>query len=147
RNEMRAIENWSERGSTDAAGSPNVNVTVVSKPAALDPFDSYSILKPAEIDWLIPKPSRRPFVIAALIGLILLGGAYAFSDADRWSNFSEAAADYVLPKQVDSHSASDRRAETKTTNQINMPRTAASLRESPREQRVRKAQSRVTTKQ
>src|SRR5205807_9529351 len=105
RNEMRAVENWNERGSTDAAGPPNVNVTVVNKPSALDPFDSYSILKPAEMDWLIPKPSRRPFVIAALIGVILLGGAYAFSNSDRWSSFSEASADYVQPKQGDSHSA------------------------------------------
>ena len=72
-----------------------MNVTVVNKPAALDPFDSYSILKPAEMDWLIPKPSRRPFVVVALIGLILLGAAYAFSDSDRWSGLSEAVTDYA----------------------------------------------------
>ena len=125
-----------------------MNVTVVNKPAALDPFDSYSILKPAEMDWLIPKPSRRPFVIAALIGLILLGGAYAFSDSDRWSSLSEAAADYVQPKQGDSHSASDRRTEnSKAGNQVNVVRLGASIKESIREQRLRKAQSRVTTKQ
>ena len=149
RSEMRAVENWKERGSTDAAGPPNMNVTVVNKPAALDPFDSYSILKPAEMDWLIPKPSRRPFVIAALIGVILLGAAYAFSDSDRWSGLSEAVADYAQPKQGDSHSASDRRAEnSKAGNQVNVVRLGSSMKESIREQRLRKAQSRaVATKQ
>src|SRR5205807_8631706 len=99
------------------------------------------------MDWLITKPSRRPFVIAALIGVILLGGAYAFSDSDRWSSFSEAAADYVQPKQVDSHSASDRRAEnSKAGNQSNVVRLGTSIKESIREQRARKAQNRFVTR-
>src|SRR5215510_8297538 len=66
RNDMRAVENWNETH-TDASGPPSVNVTVVNKPMTRDPFDSYSILKPVERDWLIPKPSRRPFVVAAVL--------------------------------------------------------------------------------
>src|SRR6185436_237181 len=60
RDEMRAISNWSEIH-TETASPPSINMTVVSKPPAYDPFDSYSILKPAEEDWFIPRPSRRPF--------------------------------------------------------------------------------------
>src|SRR2546421_6434373 len=130
RNEMRALENWGELGPTDAAGPPSVNVTVVNKAPMLDPFDSYSILKPAEVDWLIPKPSRRPFVIAALIGLLLLGGVYAFSDTDGWPSLSKAAADYVQPRQGDPHLTAERRAESvKTNSQLSPVRSALQLKE------------------
>jgi serine/threonine protein kinase len=95
RNEVRAINNWSERTASEAGGLPSMNVTVVNKPAAVDPFDGYSILKPAEVNWLMPRPSRRPIVMAALLGLLLLGGAYAFSDVGEWTEFSKAASDYV----------------------------------------------------
>lgn len=144
RNEMRAIENWSERSSSDV-NHPNVNVTIVNKPGAVDPFDSYSILKPAEIDWLVPKPSRRPFVIAGLIGMMLVGGVYAFSDPDGLTGFSKAPADYVQPKPNDSHSASDRKAENLKTTAL-VPRSALPSKES-REQRATKTQGRLTTKQ
>jgi len=64
-------------------------MTVVSKPPAYDPFDSYSILKPAEEDWFIPRPSRRPFVIAAAFGLMLIGCVYAFSNVRDWIDLSK----------------------------------------------------------
>lgn len=97
REDMRALENWSKRGSSDSAGHPNVTVTVV-KPPMIDPFASYSILKPVEMDWLIPKPSRRPFIIVALIGLVMVGGVFAFSDTNGWTDISTAATDYVKAK-------------------------------------------------
>jgi serine/threonine protein kinase len=59
-----------------SAGDVTVNTTVVKKPlpAAVDPFSGYSILKPRESDWLLPKPSPRPAVIVALLMIILVGG-------------------------------------------------------------------------
>jgi hypothetical protein len=60
RNDMRAFDYWTETH-TDASGPPNVNVTVVNKAITFDPFDSYSILRPPEKDWLIPRQSRRHF--------------------------------------------------------------------------------------
>ena len=144
RNEMRALENWSEQGLTDAAGPPSVNVTVVNKAPAVDPFDSYSILKPAEMDWLIPKPSRRPFVVMVLIGLLLVGGVYAFSETDGWTGLSKAAADYLQPQPTDTHAIAERKAESvKTSSQLSTPRSALQLKDSPRDQHARKAPSRV----
>jgi serine/threonine protein kinase len=98
RENMRALQNWSEQGASDCAGRPNINVTVVKQPA-VDPFDSYSILKPAEMDWLLPTTSRRPFVVIALIGLLLVGGVFAFSDASGWPDVSKATADYMRAKR------------------------------------------------
>ena len=98
REDMRALSNWSEQSASDNAGRPNINVTVVKQPT-VDPFDSYSILKPAEMDWLMPKPSRRPFVVIGLIGLLMVGGVFAFSDANGWPDVSKAAADYVRTKR------------------------------------------------
>ena len=93
-----AVHDWSQTGTTDRAARPNVNVTVINKTATIDPFDSYSILKPVEHDWLLPKPSRRPVFALALIGLLLAGGVYAFSDNVGWNDLSETPIDYVQTK-------------------------------------------------
>jgi serine/threonine protein kinase len=144
RNEMRSVDNWSEPASTDAANPPSVNVTAVNKPAPLDPFDSYSILKPAEMDWLIPKPSRRPFVIAAVIGLMLFGGVFAFSDTNQWTRLSQTAADYIHQTQIDAPSTVERKAEnSRMNNQVNPARLSSAAKDLPREQTVRRTQSRV----
>jgi serine/threonine protein kinase len=94
RDDVRAISNWSEGCTAEGKNVSNINVTVVSKPPAYDPFDSYSILKPVERDWLVPRPSRRPFVIAGIFGLMLAGGAYAFSNRE-WIDASKFAPGYV----------------------------------------------------
>jgi serine/threonine protein kinase len=93
RDEMRAINNWTEVH-TETASPPSINMTVVSKPPVYDPFDSYSILKPAEAEWLIPRPSRRPFVIAAAFGLMLVGCVYAFSNVRDWIDLSSVVPAY-----------------------------------------------------
>lgn len=89
---------WSQTGTTDGAARPNVNVTLINKTTTIDPFDSYSILRPTEHDWLLPKPSRRPLFAFILIGLLLAGGAFAFSDNVGWNDLSEAPIDYVQTK-------------------------------------------------
>src|SRR5437764_1050071 len=48
RDEVRAISNWTEGFTAETPNVPNINITVVRKAPAVDPFDSYSILKPAE---------------------------------------------------------------------------------------------------
>jgi len=141
REDMRALQNWSEQGTSDGAGSPNINVTVVKQPT-VDPFDSYSILKPAEMDWLMPKPSRRPFVVIALIGLLLVGGVFAFSDANGWPDVSKPAADYVRTKRgpgSDVSSAEKTKSEnSRTNNQVSIRSTESAGKNSLSEQRNRK---------
>lgn len=123
REDMRALPNWSEQGARDGAGRPHINVTVVKQPT-VDPFDSYSILKPAEMDWLMPKPSRRPFVVIGLIGLILVGGVFAFSGANDWPDVSKAAADYVRAKRngrgVVTSEDKKRTENSRTNNQVTL---------------------------
>ena len=117
REDMHAVRSLSELPLTDGAGRPNVNVTIVKQPA-VDPFDSYSILKPAEMDWLVPKPNRRPFLFIALIGLLMVGGVLAFSDTNDWPDVSKAAADYMRTKTPDDPTplGADKKAEKPATN-------------------------------
>jgi eukaryotic-like serine/threonine-protein kinase len=95
RNDVRAISNWGEGCTTEATSPPSINTTIVGKPVAIDPFDSYSILKPAEMNWLVPKPSRWPMLIALVLGFLLVGGVYAFSDVSDWANLSKGARSYT----------------------------------------------------
>ena len=94
RDDMRSINNWSEVCTVEAR-VPSINTTVVSKPPAIDPFDSYSILKPVETSWLVPKPSRRPLVIAGIFALLAVGGVYAVSNPGDWPDLSKTVSDYV----------------------------------------------------
>jgi serine/threonine protein kinase len=71
-------------------GTSTVNTTIAARPraSAIDPFDSYSILKPQETAWPIPKPNRRPaFVVAILCILIVVG----FAASNKVWPFEEAA--------------------------------------------------------
>ena len=81
----------------ESANDSTVNTTVVRKMrvAKVDPFDSYSILKPDDSLWLIPKPTRRPAVLVAMLAILLAGGFAAFYGVDRWSESSGAVLDYA----------------------------------------------------
>lgn len=94
RDDVRALSNWSEVCTAEGSNVSSINVTVVNKPPTYDPFDSYSILKPVEMNWLVPKPSRRPLVIAALFGLLLVGAVYTYANRD-WIDVSKIAPEYV----------------------------------------------------
>ena len=94
RDDVRAIIDWSEVRTVEGKNVSNINLTVAGTPPTYDPFDSYSILKPAEASWLVPKPSGRPFIIAAIFGLLLVGGVYAFSDP-QLIDLSEMSSGYV----------------------------------------------------
>jgi serine/threonine protein kinase len=149
RENMRALQNWSEQGASDCAGRPNINVTVVRQ-QAVDPFDSYSILKPAEVDWFIPKPSRRPFVVIALIGLLLVGGVFAFSDASGWPDVSKATADYVRAKRegVGVVTSDEKKGTEKSrvNYQENLRRSEGVSKNSQSEPQNRKQNGKATTK-
>ena len=148
REDMRALPNWSEQGARDCLGRPNINVTVIKQPT-VDPFDSYSILKPAEMDWLLSKPSSRPFVVIALIGLLLVGGVFAFSDASGWPDVSKAAADYVRAKRGAGVVTSEEKKKpeiSRANNQINLRSPDRPGKNFPSEERSRKQNEKATTK-
>jgi serine/threonine protein kinase len=134
----RALDNWTETHS-DASGPPNVNVTLVNKAITFDPFDSYSILKPAERDWLIPRPSRRPFVVAALLIIALVGGVVAFSGSEGWSSLATEAVNYVQPGRdlINANSASPQKVDVPHLREQGL----ASVRDAQRDQRLRKPQN------
>ena len=142
RNEMRAVDNWTDTH-TDTSGSPNVNLTVVHKAITFDPFDSYSILKPAERDWLIPKPSRRPIVVAALLVIILVGGVVAFSGSEGWSSLSSEAVNYVQPPRDSLKTNSPpvpRLDVSHVRDQTTIGRVSSSAKDAQREQNLRTSQ-------
>ncbi len=84
---------------TESEGDATINTTIVRQApaAAYDPFDSYSILKPAETAWLVPKPSRRPGVIAAVLAVFLTAGAGAFYGFGHWIDSQDSLTDYAKP--------------------------------------------------
>lgn len=129
RDDVRSISNWSEGCAAEGKNVSNINVTVVSRPPAYDPFDSYSILKPVEMNWLVPKPSRRPLIIAAVFGLLLAGGVYAFSNRE-WIDVSKIAPGHVgagVTKPKNSVS-STQKPDTKRANNIVINSSSAERR-------------------
>jgi serine/threonine protein kinase len=140
RNDMRAVDNWTETH-TDSSGPPNVNVTLINKAITFDPFDSYSILKPAEKDWLIPRPSRRPVVVAALLGIMLVGGVLAFSGSEGWASLATEAVNYVQPGRdlINANSASPQKVDVSHLREQGMASAAA--KDSQRDQHLRKPQN------
>jgi len=51
--------------------------------ASIDPFDSYSILKPADRIWPLPTQSRHPGLVAAVLAIVLTAGVGAFYTSSR----------------------------------------------------------------
>jgi serine/threonine protein kinase len=85
------------RSLVESVSDSTLNPTVVRKApaAAFDPFDSYSILKPDELAWPIPRESRRPAVIAAVLGMLLVGGFVTFYDSGHLIDSADSALNYV----------------------------------------------------
>jgi serine/threonine protein kinase len=83
------------RSIVEFVGDSTLNPTVVRKTraSAFDPFDTYSILKPDEMAW--PKQSRRPAVIAAILGILLVGGFATFYDTSHLIDSPDSALDYA----------------------------------------------------
>src|SRR5260370_4979943 len=83
----------------ESVNAATVNTTVVrtARVADVDPFDSYSILKPHDDLWLGPKPTRGPAVLVAILLILLAGGFVTFYGLDHWDESADAALDYSKP--------------------------------------------------
>ena len=80
-----------------SASEVTVNTTVVRKArvGTVDPFDSYSILKPDEAAWLMPKQSRRPVVIAAIMAILMVAGFGTFYNFGRSIGSTDSVWDFA----------------------------------------------------
>ncbi|HVS81127.1 MAG TPA: serine/threonine-protein kinase [Pyrinomonadaceae bacterium] len=85
------------RSIAKSVSDSTLDPTVVRKArvSAFDPFDTYSILKPGEMAWPSPKQSRRPAVIAAILGILLVGGFVTFYDSGHLIDSADSALNYV----------------------------------------------------
>jgi serine/threonine protein kinase len=81
----------------ESANDSTVNTTVVrtARVGEVDPFDSYSILKPHDDLWLIPRPTRGPAVLVAILLILLAGGFVTFYGLDHWDESAGAVLDYA----------------------------------------------------
>jgi serine/threonine protein kinase len=107
RRETPAVKKPAGMSTAESPEESTVNTTVFRKvPVALmDPFDSYSILKPAETAWLIPKQSRPPAVIAAVLAIVLTAGVGAFYTFSHWIDSKASLLDFAKPASVKDQSA------------------------------------------
>jgi len=136
RDDVRAISNWSEVCTAEGKNVSSINVTVV-KPPAYDPFDSYSILRPVETSWLVPKPNRRPMIIAALFGLLLVGAVYAYANRD-WIDVSRIAPGYVEASvgKPKNNSASNQRTDSQRSNNLTVANSSSAERRGSKRSRT-----------
>jgi len=63
--------------------------------AEVNPFESYSILKPDDAPWLQPRTNRRPAVVAALLVILVAGGFAIFYGFGHSPDSSKAVLDYA----------------------------------------------------
>ena len=72
----------------------SVGTTVVGKPrrSEIDPFDSYSILRPSD-DWLIPRTGGRAAAIIVLLAILLGAGFISSYAYDHWNEVSSVVMD------------------------------------------------------
>lgn len=82
RNEACSLQP-SKNSLTVSASDSIINTTIVRKAPPVDPFDGYSILKPEETVWLLPKRSRLPFAIGAMLLIVFAVGYGAFYGVGR----------------------------------------------------------------
>lgn len=80
-----------------APATVSINTTVAKRErfAMIDPFDSYSILKPPESDWLIPQHGH-PGVIAVVMAILLTAGLGTFYGFGYGFGHLMRSADSVL---------------------------------------------------
>jgi serine/threonine protein kinase len=116
-----------ETAIASGSGSANsiVNATVVRRPsvAVVDPFDSYSILKPDDALRLISKPTRFPALLVAILLILLGGGFVTFYGLDHWTENTGAVLDYGRANpEKDSSGTNSARA---NTSESARPRSAS----------------------
>lgn len=97
RSETRITKNSTHASVAVPASIASGDRTVVRRTLddANDPFDRYSILKPTETAWLIPKPSLSPNVIAAIVTILLAVAVGTFYGYRQLIEVSAAGVDFV----------------------------------------------------
>jgi eukaryotic-like serine/threonine-protein kinase len=95
RREMPLVETSADPSIAESAGDTTINTMVARKAPSIDPFDSYSILKPAETSWLVPTPGRHPGVIAAVLAIVLTAGAGAFYTFGHLADSKRSLLDFA----------------------------------------------------
>jgi serine/threonine protein kinase len=83
RSEIPSAKMIADPSIADSVGDATLHTRVIRKGsvASIDPFHSYSILRPAETAWQVPKQGRHPGVIAAVLVIVLtavVGACYGF---------------------------------------------------------------------
>ena len=141
---------------TESALGATINQTVVKQApvSAIDPFDSYSILRPAETAWLIPKPGRQPAVIAAMLVIFLLISAGAFYGVGHWTEAKDSLRDFARTTPVRDRSSAPAVHQTKfektrtgSSGTVTVPTPAAGTpRKSERQKRAPRRSDSVRSK-
>jgi serine/threonine protein kinase len=85
---------WRVGRSEDCETGDSISAHVIKTPRAraADPFDSYSILKPEEAVWFMPRQSRNPnAVVAAVLFVLLIGLVGTLYGYRLWIEASDSA--------------------------------------------------------
>ncbi len=65
------------------------------KAPSIDPFDSYSILKPSATAWLAPRQGHHPGIVAAVLAIVLIAGVGAFYASGHLSGSKTSLLDFA----------------------------------------------------
>ena len=83
----------------ESVGDATLSTMVIRKAPSIDPFDSYSILKPAETAWPVSKQGRHPGAIAAVLVIVVIavvsacyGFGYLIDSKASLVDFAKAAS-------------------------------------------------------
>jgi serine/threonine protein kinase len=118
----------------ESAADATINTTVVrrERPAVVDPFDSYSILKPADAAWLVPTHHRHPGVIAVVLAILLtagLGTFYGFShllqSADSVLDYARATSGKDEGGTASVHQSKSEKSRVSASGAASVPATSA----------------------
>lgn len=82
---MAAPKMIANSAAIESASEDSFNRPAIRKAAftSIDPFDSYSILKPADTTWPSPRHNRHPGLVAAVLAIVLTAGVGAFYTSSR----------------------------------------------------------------
>ncbi|MDX6386087.1 MAG: eukaryotic-like serine/threonine-protein kinase [Blastocatellia bacterium] len=88
RSDAPGVKGFAGMSIAEAASHMSLNTTVLKRGAApgIDPFGSYSILKPAESEWLLPKANRVTGWIALSLIFVIVAGFGTMYGFGNWTN-------------------------------------------------------------
>jgi serine/threonine protein kinase len=94
RSEMPTVKVLPDSSIIESASNTTIHTMVRKAPAPpVDPFDSYSILKPHEPDWLMPRPGRGRGLIAFSLIFFLVAGFGTFFGLGQWIDSTASVLD------------------------------------------------------